>query len=299
LYINPYEKTFQGDGQWLKASFHIHAGTGKGTCGAYDIDDVIALYREAEYNVLTISNHDIFTDVSAYEAKHDIVLLNGFEYSQHPHMLCLHNKALITVPHQEAVLECVRQGGFVVLCHPNWQQKEYWAWKDIDALTGYSGIEIFNGCIFDLSGTGLATDTWDHVLSQGKLVWAFGSDDFHRWYDLSRSWNVIHSVTKEHDDIQSSILNGSSYVSTGLILRNIQLEDGTIRVTSSAKNSYVKNYRYVFIGRNGVVLEEQVGEHGNYHLAGDELYVRVQVISEHGAMLWTQPIYHDGSFQRP
>lgn len=53
--------------------------------------------------------------------------------------------------HQEAILNCKQQGGFAVLCHPNWQRKEYWPWKDIDALFGYTGIEIYNGLISRLS----------------------------------------------------------------------------------------------------------------------------------------------------
>jgi len=53
------------------------------------------------------------------------------------------------------------------------------------ALKGYTGIEIFDSVIYRLNGSGLATDAWDFLLSQGKLVWKFGDDDFHRWYDLA------------------------------------------------------------------------------------------------------------------
>jgi hypothetical protein len=298
MYINPYENLTKGDGQWLKANFHTHAGTGKNTCGAYEIDDVIALYKEAEYDVLTISNHDIYSDVSNYQSKHDIVLLNGIEYSQDPHMLCININNVISGTHQEAINECVKQDGFAILCHPNWQRKEYWQWKEIDMLYGYLGIEIINSLIYRLNGSGLATDTWDYLLSQGKLVWGFGNDDFHRWYDMARSWNVIYSQSRKHNDVTASIRNGSFYASTGLIMKDIAMTDGTIRITANTRDTYIKKYKYIFIGKNGCILSEPEREHGEYKIADDDLYIRIQVIGEHGGMLWTQPIYKKELFKR-
>ena len=295
MFVNPYEKVIKKKGQWLRSNFHIHAGTGPDTCGAIAIDDVIAAYKEANYDVLTISNHDIFSDVQEYQKKHDIVLINGFEFSTHPHMLCIGNTSVIKGSHQEVIDECRKQGGFVILCHPNWMRKEYLPWSEAEALTGYTGIEIYNSVIFRMEGSGLATDTWDFLLSRGKLVWGFANDDFHRWHDMARSWTMIYAE-KNQESVRRSIDRGSTYVSTGLILREFIFENGTIKVLVSAKDTYVKDYRYIFIGENGKILKDQTGEYGEYKMEGSELYVRVQVVSEHGAMLWTQPIYDSDRF---
>ena len=48
MYCNPYANVNSGKGEWLKGNFHTHAGTGKDTCGANAIDDVVALYKQAE-----------------------------------------------------------------------------------------------------------------------------------------------------------------------------------------------------------------------------------------------------------
>lgn len=298
MYINPYTHIHTGEGQWLRSNFHIHAGTGKDTCGALGIDEVIEFYKMAGYGVLTISNHDLFSDVKEYEQKHDIILINGFEYSQDKHMLCIGGDKLITDTHQNAIDACNDQGGFVVLCHPNWTHKEYWPWKDIDRLHGYLGIEIMNAVIFRMGGSGLATDTWDHLLSQGKLVWGFGSDDFHRWFDIAKAWNMIYARPSAKDVLQS-IHAGGFYVSTGLYLKEFILEDAVIKITASAIHSYVPTYKYIFTGKDGKILKEQQDEHGEYVIDTSEPYVRVQVISEHGAMLWTQPVYDDSYFSRP
>jgi len=299
MYINPYDSMKKGAGQWLKGNFHTHAGTGEGTCGAYAVDDVFALYKEAGYQVLTISNHDLFTDTEEYALRHGMVMLNGFEYSRDPHMLCINVKDCFIKTHQETIDECKRQGGFVILNHPNWQRKEYWAWKGMDTLSGYTGIEIYNGVIFRLSGSGLATNTWDYLLSQGKIVWGFANDDFHRWYDLARAWNLIYSPSLTKEDVQGAMQRGCFYASTGLILNEFGFTGGILRISARAKDTYVKVYKYRFIGRDGQVLCEQDNEYGEYRFIGDELYVRVQVVSEHGAMLWTQPVYKSDLFRKP
>ena len=46
----------------------------------------------------------------------------------------------VTGTHQEAIDSGVEQGGFVILCHPNWIRKEYWLWKDIDNIRGFTGF---------------------------------------------------------------------------------------------------------------------------------------------------------------
>lgn len=298
MYINPYVNIKKENGQWLRANFHTHAGTGEGTCGALEINEVIKYYKVAGYSVLTISNHDLFSDVSEIEKEHDMVLINGFEYSQEKHMLCIGGDKLVLDRHQNTINECNNQGGFVVLCHPNWIHKEYWPWKDIDDLHGYLGIEIMNSVIFRLSGSALATDTWDYLLSQGKLVWGFGNDDFHRWYDMAKSWNMIYAGMNRMD-VMESIRSGRFYVSTGLLLNEFDFQQGSIKLTACAKDNYINNYKYIFIGKDGQILKEQTGVSGEYDMNGSELYVRVHVISEHGAMLWTQPLYDDSRFIRP
>lgn len=299
MYINPYHNVNNKNGHWLKANFHTHAGTGPDTCGAYEIDEVISLYKEAGYDVLSISNHDLLTDVQDYQQKYGMILLNAFEYSTDPHMLCVNVNHMKKEIHQDAILDCNQQGGFAILCHPNWQRKEYWPWKDIDALCGYTGIEIFNGLISRLSGSGLATDTWDYLLSRGKLVRGFGNDDFHRWYDLSRVWTSLYCEGDNHEAVTQSITDGSFYVSSGLILQDLHFENSTISIAATAKDTYVKDYCYKFIGKDGEILSEQYAETGQFHLNGNELYVRIQIIGENGAMLWTQPIYKQELFKNP
>lgn len=297
MYINPYNNIKEGTAAWLQANFHTHAGTGTGTCGEHEINEVIKYYKMAGYDVLSISNHDLYSDLSEYQKEFDITLINGFEYSIDKHMLCIGGNCLILDTHQKTIDECNKQGGFVVLCHPKWAAGEYWPLKDIDAITGYIGVEIINTVIFKLSGTGLATEAWDYLLSQGKLVWGFGNDDFHRWYDMARAWNLIYAH-KSRQKILEAVFNGEFYVSTGLKLSNFQFDQKVLKIKACSLNNYRDTFKYLFIGKDGEILKEQCGEHAEYIFNGSELYVRVQVISDYGAMLWTQPIYDENRFNK-
>ena len=244
MYVNPYDNL--SGGRWIRTNFHTHAGTGAGTCGRNPVDAVAALYRELGYGALCLSNHDLYTDASAY-SDGKMTLLDGVEYSPRSHMLTVGiRRSLHELEHQPAIDETRKDGGFVILCHPNWQHKEYWPWADMDRLTGYLGIEIINQLIYRLSGSGLATDAWDHLLSSGRLVYGFGNDDFHLYSDAGRSWNWIYAPSSAYPDIREAVEAGRFTASTGLALESLAL-DGEDTLTVRArhmKNSYVDTFTY-------------------------------------------------------
>ena len=205
-------------------------------------------------------------------------------------------RIVICYDHQKAIDECRAQGGLVVLCHPHWQHRNYWAPEALAALRGYTGIEIFNTVIFRLTGTGLATDLWDEMLSQGRLMWGFANDDFHRWFDLARCWNLVWARPGDNDDLKNALAAGRFYASTGLVLKDIGFENGTIHVAAEAPGSYDNRLCYAFYGHGGRLLSEQLDESAQYTPAAGEPYVRVQVTASHGAMMWLQPFYEASLF---
>ena len=295
MYCNPYENL--NGGQWLKTNFHTHAGTGEGTCGKYPIDFVLDLYRELKYDAVCISNHDIYTDTIPFSGN-KLFLIQGVEYSADPHMLTIGvNKSLHDLPHQEAIDETIKQGGFTILCHPNWIRKEYWPYEKMDALHGYAGIEVMNTLIYRLSGSGLAADTWDYILRQGKLIFGFGDDDFHMPTDAGRSYTDIYVRNKNFEGIREAVGNGRFTASTGICLDYLELKDDEIKVGAKfPTETYAKSFCYKFISENGLTAESY-GETGGYKIK-DENYIRVEVIAENGAMLFTQPVYKKDFFNK-
>jgi hypothetical protein len=319
MMVNPYQDYEKI--QWQKGNFHVHAGTGPGTCGAYEIEEVLKMYNEYGFKVISITNHDIFSDTSALAEKYGMVLLGGFEYSQASHMLCIGVNDVIRAPHQEAIDRSNAQGGFVVINHPNWKVatntaegdaalhgfsyqtqflnkpyrdvdiKLHWDPDALKALKGFTGLEIYNGVITRLMGAALAVDVWDRLLSEGKRVWGFGNDDFHRWFDFVKVATVVglHDFTSE--SAMDALKNGRTYVSTGLKLDRFDFDGKTLTVETSTYNNVREATEYRFIGQDGRILRQHQGN--TYAFTGDEMYVRVEAVNASGAQLWTQPIYDD------
>lgn len=294
MYKNPYQNL--ENGEWLKTNFHTHAGTGKGTCGSNSIEDVLDIYKNLNYNALCISNHDLYTDTQSF-ANRGMYLIQGVEYSKEPHMLTIGvNHSMHDLPHQQVINETNKEGGFTILCHPNWIHKEYWKWEEIDKLSGFVGIEIINMLIYRLSGSGLATDTWDYLLSQGKLIYGFGNDDFHLVSDAGRSYNLIYASKSNFTDIKQAVKNGCFVASTGLCLKYLNLINDEITIEAVfPTNTYIDKFNYKFIAENGKVIATSYGKNAKYKLK-NEMYMRVEVIAENGAMLFTQPIYNKDLF---
>ncbi len=291
MYINPYENL--SGGEWYKTNFHTHAGTGPNTCGANPIDIVLKEYKTLGYNAICISNHDLYTDTISYDTDGKLFMIQGVEYSNDPHMLTIGVKrSLHQLSHQDAINATLEDGGFTILCHPNWIRKEYWKWDDVDKLTGYLGIEVINMLIYRLSGSGLATDLWDHLLTSGKLVFGFGNDDFHTISDAGRSCNYIYSTERSFDGIKRAVSSGCFTASTGLILKYLDLKDDIITVKAAyPKNTYINKFTYKFITDGGKLSSISYGEEAVFKL-NDEKYARVEVMGENGATLFTQPVYN-------
>ena len=279
----------------LRVNLHTHAGVCKpGKCGILPLEDVSAAYAAARYDTIAISNHDMYLP---REDDYALPLLDAVEYSATPHMLQIGIREFRELPHQAAIDFTRENGGFVILCHPNWGVPGYrCAEYDalLETLDGYTGIEIINPVIYRLSGSGLALDTWDSLLTRGKRVFGFGNDDFHLWQDTARAWNMIYAKSTDYADIREAVEAGRFYVSTGLALKECTLTDGVLRITAGwFTESYVKEFRYKLTGENGRLLAEIDADSAEFVLPEGESYVRVEVTGENGAKLYLQPIFRN------
>ncbi len=310
MYTNPYEGI--ENMLWYKANLHTHCGTGKATPGRHDLKEVIGLYHECGYNILAVTNSDLFTDTSAYEEEFDMTLLDGYEYCQDKEILVLGSKNVVYGNQQQVIDSVIRDGGVSFICHPNraiptgkdlnekgeYHLKKCWSPSEIDRLTGFNGIEILNGKAFRIGGSGLATDVWDYFLTHGKLLWGIGTDDFHRWEDLSRAFTIIYAPSREKKDILNALKRGRFYVSNGLMIKDVVFKDNILKLSAKEEvPTFSNGFRFTVFGEHGRVLLSKFGEELIYELSGKEKYVRVQVTSEYGSTLWTQPFYIREKFE--
>ena len=111
----------QGEGlQWLKGNLHVHTTRS-------DVEnapqEVIQRYADLGYDFLMLSDHDQPADLAGLDPC-GLVLLPGNEVSSGgPHLLDVGARFTATErDDRQAVIDDInRNGGFAVLCHPNWQ----------------------------------------------------------------------------------------------------------------------------------------------------------------------------------
>lgn len=180
------------------------------------------------------------------------------------------------------------------------------------ALRWFKGIELWNGHpgINNLGGVAesdgrsersLSTDAlWDTLLTRGTLLWGVGSDDSHgftRPWDRNnarpgQAWVVVRADSLTPNAIVGALHRGDFYSSTGIMLRDYQVDASgvslSIAVAPGARND--TRYRTEFVGVGGTVLRTVDGLEARYAFRGDERYVRARVTDSHGWRAWTQPV---------
>lgn len=245
----------------------------------------------------------------------------------------------------DAVAEQRREIGRPILAfvnHPNY----VWSLtaEEIAAIPSVRAFEVYNGhSLVNNDGDAERAGTeriWDVALTLrrtygGPLIHGVAGDDAHDYRPYSnpvsrpgRGWIQVRAPRLAAADLIDAIEAGDFYASTGVTLRDVRCEDGTLRIDIEPDSG--ASYRVAFIGTRvgqsldsrpvvnaegdtlrttrvydagvGEVLSEVEGSHAQYTFGGDELYVRARIVSSRphidpttGDVLgveraWTQPV---------
>jgi hypothetical protein len=303
VYYNPYEVLVSGNSTWFKCNFHVHdvnpVRTGGFICIMKD-------YEEAGYDISVNADQQRFIDTSNLK-NNTIRSFNGQEYAQYDGILLVGTNSFLSGTPQEVVDTCREQGGFSVACHPGIDPKNITDGaiplrpEQIKQLKGLSGIEILNGCISrhitngKSLGNSLAVTVWDELLSDGMLLWGFGSDDFHSFYEMDNAWTEVYASSVDFPDIRSAITRGSLCTSTGLRLEQFAVEKNRLIVKVDNPFYPAGEIEYRFFGTGGKELGRQTGR-GNLALTINEAYIRIEAKARDGSGLWTQPLINRAFF---
>jgi len=282
--LNPY---LSRDFVWLRGNLHTHTTVSDGVSSP---EQVIAAYEQKGYDFLAISDHDLLVPPGDYQSLTKMTLIPADEVSRHgPHILAVQIREVVPPDaDRQQVIDATRaQGGFAILNHPNWQKHfNHFPQELMEQLSGYAGIEIYNGVIERLEGSALATDRWDRLLSNGRRVWGYAHDDSHRPGDIARGWNVVQSADRTVDAICDALRNGRFYASTGVTITRIEVNDRTLSLT--APNAQ----RIRFVGAWGKEFRYVDACEAEYEVTGEEGgYVRVECYGAGVQVAWTQPFY--------
>lgn len=274
-------------GPWLKGNLHTHTTESDGPQAP---QDTIADYARLGYDFLMISDHDVLTDPALFDSC-GMMLIPGNEITADaPHLLHVGAQSVIApLPERQAVIDAINaEGGFAIVNHPNWEkhynhcdQALMMQWQD------YAGIEIYNGVTRRVEGSPLATDRWDRLLSAGRRVWGYATDDPHRVTDYGVAWTTVCAARRDAAAIVDALRTGCFYSSTGVEISAIRVDGPEITVeTKNAQQMHVCTaYSRTPEIVEGPALRWSVPEDFRFD------YVRVECLGPGGAMAWTQPFF--------
>ena len=162
-------------------------------------------------------------------------------------------------------------------------------------------FEVFNGhpLVNNLGGGGVPglEETWDRILSSGKLLYGIAVDDAHYfkrpedktvprpgfgWVLRPRARGSSRARSSTRSSAAISIRRPASSCSRSTRRHR--------RMTIAVATERSSKYRIQFIGRQGRVLSETTASPATYTFKGDEGYVRAKVIESNGKLAWIQPV---------
>ena len=220
------------------------------------------------------------------DQKVDLVLIAGDLFdSPHP---SLNLFGTVKAELEKLIDANIKKGAVVTLNHPDWEKREHYGIDELASYENYTGIEIYNSVIERLDGSPLSTAKWDRLLSMGRKVLGFASQDFHIESDLSESSIIVNVKRKTAKDIIASINTGNFYCCLGVTLTEIKRIKDTIKIKT--KNAGLIR----FIGFGGTTLKKVYGRSASITFDKKDpryQYIRVECLGTAGRISWTQPFF--------
>jgi len=294
--------------RWLRANLHTHTINSDGDSPPAD---VVAWYRDAGYDVLAITDHDIVTDPADLQAvAGPMLLVRGEELTSgdvHVNGLGVPSALPPTLEGDvrarlQGNIDAIRgAGGVPSVNHPNfrWQVRV----DDLAELRDVRLFEIHNAGpeVNNRGGREGFPDmetVWDLLLAAGHRMVGIAVDDAHsfkRWgrqySNPGRAWMMIRAEHGAEGAVLTALEAGDCYATTGVTLGDVTATGGVLGV--DVLPQWELHYRTTFIGRSGRTLDIQDGLTARYRIRPGDGYVRARVEDSDGLSAWTQPLFED------
>ncbi len=294
--------------RWYRGNLHTHTTNSDGDSPP---EVVVAWYRDAGYDFLALTDHDVLTDPEGLRGTAGpMLLIRGEEISSGDiHVNGLGIRQQIRPSFEDSVratiqgnVDSVRaQGGVPSVNHPNFR----WlvSGDDLAALRDVRLFEIHNAGpeVSNLGGReGFPSveSTWDRLLSADHRMLGVAVDDAHHFQvwgrpysNPGRAWMCIQADGPTESGLLAALDAGHCYASTGVELGEVVARGGELAV--DIVQQWELHYRTSFIGEGGRVLDIQEGPSARYQLRPGDRYVRARIDDSDGLTAWTQPLFLD------
>lgn len=290
-----------GPGRFYKGNIHAHSTASD---GAHSADTVAALYRDAGYDFVAITDHFIpsfgfpVTDTRHLRRDGFTTILGAevhaykTELGEPWHILALG----LPLDFAHTVMEedgpalaarCAAANAFVTIVHPEWYGLTV---ADAESLKVAHAVEIYNHTSTVRVGRGDGSSLLDAMLARGHRLLCCAADDAHfKVADSFGGWVMVKAESLEPDAILAALKAGTFYSSQGPDIHAIGIDGDEIVVECSAAKAIIA------VGR-GSASESLLGtDLGKARLALAKFrkggYFRVIVIDAEGRRAWSNPVW--------
>ncbi len=287
-------KMFSDSLPFYKANFHCHTTESD---GKLDPASVVGFYKNAGYDILSITDHRTVTEFSGDQ----LLLIPGIEIDyvlpgQWVHILGLGMKKEIAslwdrsgTP-QEGIDLINRLGGIAVLAHPSWSLNTP---AFMCSLKGLSGVEIWNSVsTLPLNGdradsSSLLDVTW---ASGGELLPLFANDDSHPYKDEAGvAATMVQAEELTVPSVMDALRLGRFYATTGPRIRQIEIRDNHEIMVHCSPAEAVIFYSDSPWSAGRAVIRHDITECG-YCIQKHDHFIRIEVRDSAGRKAWSSPV---------
>lgn len=242
---------FSAPGRFWKGNLHTHSNRSD---GALDPAEVCRRYREAGYDFLCLSDHFLpqfsfpLTDTRAYRSESFTTLIGAELHAPATHLGDLWHILAVGLPDDFAptpegevgpalARRAAAAGAFVGVAHPQWYGLDF---TDGLALDAAHAVEIYNHTCEMLSARPDGVALFDDLMTRGRKLSGFASDDAHfHANDSFGGWVQVKSETLEPEALLAALKAGNYYASTGPEIVAIERDGDRLSVTASPVRSIV------------------------------------------------------------
>lgn len=289
-------------------------------------------YRQNGYSFLSLTEHDLYTDLRAQFEDESFLIFPGIEASSYllddpvhrnavkchhmngilgsTEMLASAEKQYAPNEHQARDLhfhswngaEAAQKlctglqdhGMLVTYNHPCWSRVDPEEFADTEGLWA---LEIFNYDTVLECGEGLDTCDWDRMLRAGRRIYAVATDDNHngpQFEDSCGGWISVHADQLSHDAIVASLLRGNYYSSSGPAVSSYLIRNDIVQIDCSP----CQRITFITGGEIGssrtMLAAGHALTHAEYQLPAGMRYVRAECVDASGQYAWTNPLFLEG-----
>lgn len=317
---------FQLPGTWMKAALHTHSTVSDGSLPP---DQLVEAYVQAGFDVVAITDHwrlaqpasrdDVIT-IPAAELGFDLTnpryprqsaefLVYGIDHiPEDPggdpanwYFNSEDNYEVRTFPTlDDGCAWAAGQKAVVYVAHPYWNQMPI---SELVAMSGFAGIEIFNGSAEAECGRGDSSPWWDTLLGEGRQTFGIATDDQHYpLFELGLAWTMLRVIDRSPSGVVDALRAGAAYCSEGPMIHEIEEVTGGVEVACSGARSVrlqtEEEYGMsVSIGRSGrrqgrILATNDDGLITRAFVEGgnDRRFRRIVVVDSQGRRAWSNPI---------